>query len=49
MKIYLRNLGFSLVIFGIILGLFDFFLDNYMALVIVGLISIIISRLIKNY
>jgi hypothetical protein len=49
MKIYLRNLGFSLVIFGTILGLFDFFLDNYMALVIVGLISIIISRLIKNY
>jgi hypothetical protein len=47
MKGYLKNIGIALVIIAVVLGLFDFLLENNLAILILGLIAILVSKIIK--
>lgn len=47
MKVYLKNIGIALVIIAVVLGLFDFLLENNLAILILGLIAILVSKIIK--
>ena len=47
MKYYLKNIGFTLILIGLVLGMFDFLLENYLVILAVGLLSIMGSKFIK--
>ena len=47
MKGYLKNIGIALVIIAVVLGLFDLLLENNLAILILGLIAILVSKIIK--
>lgn len=47
MKGYLKNIGIALVIIAVVLGLFDFLLENNLAILILGLVAILVSKIIK--
>jgi len=47
MKVYLKNIGIALVIIAVVLGLFDFLLENNLAILILGLTAILVSKIIK--
>lgn len=47
MKVYLKNIGIALVIIAVVLGLFDFLLENNLAILILGIIAILVSKIIK--
>jgi|GEM_PF-1228626 hypothetical protein len=47
MKYYLKNIGFTLVLIGLVLGMFDFLLENYLVILILGLLAILGSKFIK--
>jgi len=47
MKGYLKNIGIALVIIAVVLGLFDFLLENNLAILILGIIAILVSKIIK--
>ncbi|MDA9323981.1 hypothetical protein N9326_00035 [Flavobacteriaceae bacterium] len=47
MKYYLKNIGFTLTLIGLVLGMFDFLLENYLVILILGLIAILSSKFIK--
>jgi len=47
MKYYLKNIGFTLVLIGLVLGMFDFLLENYLVILIRGLLAILGSKFIK--
>ena len=47
MKYYLKNIGFTLVLIGLVLGMFDFLLENYLVILILGLLAILGSKIIK--
>lgn len=47
MKGYLKNIGIALVIIAVVLGLFDFLLENNLAILILGLTAILVSKIIK--
>ena len=34
MKYYLKNIGFTLILIGLVLGMFDFLLENYLVILI---------------
>ena len=47
MKYYLKNIGFTLILIGLVFGMFDFLLENYLVILILGLLAILGSKLIK--
>lgn len=47
MKGYLKHIGIALVIIAVVLGLFDFLLENNLAILILGLVAILVSKIIK--
>ena len=47
MKFYLKNIGITLLLIGLVLGMFDFLLENYLVLLIIGLLAILGSKFIK--
>ena len=47
MKYYLKNIGFTLILIGLVLGMFDFLLENYLVILILGLLAIMGSKVIK--
>ena len=47
MKYYLKNIGITLILIGLVLGMFDFLLENYLVILILGLLAIIGSKVIK--
>jgi hypothetical protein len=47
MKFYLRNIGFTLTVIAVVLALFDFLLENNLVILILGLASILVSKIIK--
>jgi hypothetical protein len=47
MKYYLKNIGFTLILIGLVLGMFDFLLENYLVILILGLLAILGSKFIK--
>ena len=47
MKYYLKNIGITLLLIGLVLGLFDFLLENNLAILILGLTAILVSKIIK--
>ena len=47
MKYYLKNAGWGLLALSITLMLFDFLLDNSLAILIVGLVVVGISYVLK--
>jgi hypothetical protein len=49
MKFYLKNIGITLLLIGLVLGMFDFLLENYLVILIIGLLAILGSKFIKYY
>ena len=47
MKYYLKNIGITLILIGLVLGMFDFLLENYLVILIIGLLAIFGSKFIK--
>ncbi|MDG1343829.1 MAG: hypothetical protein P8P43_03315 [Flavobacteriaceae bacterium] len=47
MKYYLKNIGITLILIGLVLGMFDFLLENYLVILILGLLAIMGSKVIK--
>jgi hypothetical protein len=47
MKFYLKNIGITLLLIGLVLGMFDFLLENYLVILIIGLLAIFGSKFIK--
>ncbi|MDA9176747.1 hypothetical protein N9321_01525 [Flavobacteriaceae bacterium] len=47
MKYYLKNIGITLLLIGLVLGMFDFLLENYLVILIIGLLAILGSKFIK--
>ncbi|MDC0378066.1 hypothetical protein OAM76_02530 [Flavobacteriaceae bacterium] len=47
MKYYLKNIGITLILIGLVLGMFDFLLENYLVILIIGLLAILSSKFIK--
>ena len=47
MKYYLKNIGITLILIGLVLGMFDFLLENYLVILIIGLLAILGSKFIK--
>ncbi|MBT4298177.1 hypothetical protein N9K87_02380 [Flavobacteriaceae bacterium] len=47
MKFYLKNIGITLLLIGLVLGMFDFLLENYLVILIIGLLAILGSKFIK--
>ena len=47
MKYYLKNVGWGLLGLGITLMLFDFLLDNSLAILIVGFVLVGVSYVLK--
>jgi hypothetical protein len=47
MKFYLKNIGITLLLIGLVLGMFDFLLENYLVILIFGLLAILGSKFIK--
>jgi len=47
MKYYLKNIGITLLLIGLVLGMFDFLLENYLVILIIGLLAIFGSKFIK--
>jgi len=47
MKYYLKNIGITLLLIGLVLGMFDFLLENYLVILIIGLLAILSSKFIK--
>ena len=47
MKFYLKNIGITLLLIGLVLGMFDFLLENYLVILIIGLPAILGSKFIK--
>ena len=47
MKYYLKNIGFTLILIGLVLGMFEFLLENYLVILILGLLAILGSKIIK--
>ena len=47
MKYYLKNIGFTLILIGLVLGMFDFLLENYLVILFLGLLAILGSKIIK--
>ena len=47
MKFYLKNIGITLLLIGLVLGMFDFLLENYLVILIIGLLAILCSKFIK--
>ena len=47
MKYYLKNIGFTLILIGLVFGMFDFLLENYLVILILGLLAILGSKFIK--
>ena len=47
MKFYLKNIGITLLLIGLVLGMFDFLLENYLVILILGLLAIMGSKVIK--
>ena len=47
MKYYLKNIGFTLILIGLVLGMFDFLLENYLVILILGLLAVLGSKFIK--
>ena len=47
MKYYLKNIGITLLLIGLVLGMFDFLLENYLVILILGLLAIMGSKVIK--
>ena len=47
MKYYLKNIGFTLILIGLVLGMFDFLLENYLVILVLGLLAILGSKFIK--
>jgi len=47
MKFYLKNIGITLLLIGLVLGMFDFLLENYLVILIIGLLVILGSKFIK--
>ena len=47
MKLYLKNIGITLLLIGLVLGMFDFLLENYLVILIIGLLAILCSKFIK--
>ena len=47
MKYYLKNIGITLLLIGLVLGMFDFLLENYLVILISGLLAILGSKFIK--
>ncbi|MDB4050759.1 hypothetical protein N9454_05745 [Flavobacteriaceae bacterium] len=47
MKFYLKNIGITLLLIGLVLGMFDFLLENYLVILIIGLLAILSSKFIK--
>ena len=47
MKFYLKDIGITLLLIGLVLGMFDFLLENYLVILIIGLLAILGSKFIK--
>jgi len=47
MKFYLKNIGITLLLIGLVLGMFDFLIENYLVILIIGLLAILGSKFIK--
>ena len=48
MKNYLKGIGISFIILGIVLSLFDFLIENKSVIFISGLICIIVSYFLRK-
>ena len=45
---YLKSVGIKLILFGILLGFFEFLMENYLVILVIGIIFFIISKFMNK-